>query len=152
MAPTTTRGVTAQFNTFFALLTQEAQLKCFRNVARHLLPGGAFLIEAFIPDIVRYREGLQTIRAVDIGLNQVRLDIAQLDAVQQRIHAQQVVLSSEGVKMFPVSLRFAWPSEMDLMAQLAGMRLRQRWGGWDKSSFTNSSSRHISVYELASAD
>ncbi len=140
------------FNTFFALLTQEAQLKCFRNVSRRLLPNGVFLIEAFFPDIGRYREGGQTVRAIQIDVNQVRLDVARLDAVQQQIHAQQLILSNEGVRVFPVRLRFAWPSELDLMAQLAGMCLRQRWGGWDKSPFTNESGRHISIYELASAD
>lgn len=135
------------FNTFFALLTQEEQVSCFQSVRRHLSPGGAFLIEAFVPNPSRFVDG-QTMRAVHISEDILRFDASQYDPVSQQVVSQHVFLSAEGTRLYPVKLRFAWPSELDLMARLAGLRLRQRWGSWSKEPFTGNSSKHISVYEL----
>lgn len=113
------------FNTFYALLTQEEQLRCMRNVARHLEPQGVFVIEAFVPDLTRYSGG-QSVR-VSLDNNRVQLDAAQLDPVAQHITAQHVMLTEQGISLFPVRLRYVWPAELDLMARLAGLQLRHRW-------------------------
>lgn len=136
------------FNTFFALLELEEQVSCFQNVAAHLTADGAFVLEAFVPDLARFSSGRQTMRVIRMDNDELHFDAALLDPVKQQIISQHVLLSDQGVKVFPVKLRFAWPSELDLMARLAGMRLRERWGGWARQPFTAESGRHISVYEL----
>jgi SAM-dependent methyltransferase len=136
------------FNTFYALLTQEAQLRCFQNVARHLAPRGSFVVEAFVPDLGRF-SGQQTVRATRVGDDEVQLDASQLDPVTQQISSQHVVLTEQGVRLYPVKLRYAWPAEFDLMARLAGLQLRHRWGNWRKEPFAEDSGKHISVFEHA---
>lgn len=133
------------FNTFFALLTQDDQLRCFENVSRRLTPDGVFVIEAFVPDVARSSSG-QTCRTVDVTAQSARLEATRHDPVQQRITSQHIVLTEQGMRLYPVQLRYAWPSELDLMARLAEMQLRERWGGWERAPFTASSPRHISVY------
>ena len=133
------------FNTFFALLSQEAQVRCFQNVARRLAPGGVFLIEAFVPDIARYTGG-QVVNATEVTAERAILDISRHDRARQYVTAQQVVLTDGRVRLFPVQLRYAWPSELDLMARLAGLALRERWGGWHRTPFTAESKQHVSVY------
>jgi SAM-dependent methyltransferase len=136
------------FNTFFGLLSQDEQVRCFENVARHLHPNGVFLIEAFVPDMGRYVDR-QTLRVVDMSDGKMRIDASLLDPLLQQVTSQQFFLSAEEMRLYPVKLRYAWPSELDLMARLAGMRLSQRWGGWEKESFTASSGKHISIYSLS---
>ena len=132
-------------NTFFALLTQEEQLRCFRNVALHLTEQGSFVIEAFVPDMKRFN-GRQVVRVSDMNEHKVQLDVSQLDLVNQQILAQHVVLTEQGIHLYPVKLRYAWPSELDLMARLAGLQLRHRWGDWRKAPSSADSRNHISVY------
>ena len=136
------------FNTFFGLLTQEDQVRCFRNVARHLSPQGSFVIEAFVPDPARL-SARQGVRASNIDDDALRLEAAQIDLATQVITSQTVLLTEEGVRLFPVKIRYAWPSELDLMAQLAGLELRHRWANWRKDEFTARSTGHISVYGWA---
>ncbi len=136
------------FNTFFALLTQEEQTHCFENVARRLTSEGVFVIEAFVPDLTRFL-GNQTTRAIQVTLERVKLDITMLDSVSQRITGQHVHITEQGIKLFPIQLRYAWPSEMDLMARLAGLELKHRWEDWTGRPFTTESQKHISVYERA---
>jgi SAM-dependent methyltransferase len=133
------------FNTFFALLSQEAQVRCFRNVARRLAPGGVFLVEAFVPDVARY-DGGQVNRATEVTTERVVYDVAQHDPARQYVTGQSVVITDGRVRLYPVQLRYAWPSELDLMARLAGLRLRERRGGWQREPF-NGSGKHVSVYE-----
>jgi hypothetical protein len=133
------------FNTFFNLQTQEEQVQCFRCVSQHLAPGGVFLMEVFVPDLCRFT-GHQTVRATTLTEHLVNLEVSQVDPVTQRVTAQHVLLSHEGTRLFPVRLRYAWPSELDLIARLAGLRLRNRWGGWCREPFTASSGLHVSVY------
>jgi SAM-dependent methyltransferase len=137
------------FNTFFALLTQDEQIRCFRNVGRHLSPSGVFAIEAFVPDLTRFH-GRQALRTVDVGVDQVRLDASQLDPVTQLITSQHVVLTEGGIRLYPVKIRYVWPAEMDLMARLAGLQLKHRWESWEKAAFSANSGQHISIYERAS--
>lgn len=136
------------FNTFFGLLTQGDQLRCFRNVARRLAPDGVFVLELFVPDLSRFRGG-QDVRLITQAENEVRFDVSQVDSAQQMIVATHVRIGGDGPHFFPVRLRYAWPSELDLMARLAGLELKQRWGSWDKRPFTAASGIHISVYGRA---
>ena len=133
------------FNTFYALLTQDEQIECFRSVSEHLAPGGVFLMEVFVPDLGRFVNN-QAIRAVNLTEDVIRLAVSQVDPVAQQVTCQYVLLSAEGTSLYPVKLRYAWPSELDLMAKLAGLTLRHRWSSWSKEEFTKESKKHISVY------
>jgi SAM-dependent methyltransferase len=133
------------FNTFFALLSQDDQLRCFANVSAHLEPQGAFVIEAFVPDLGRFDLG-QRVHAMNVEMDSVRIDVARHDPVAQQIVAQHVVFTQSGTRFYPVRLRYCWPSELDLMARLAGLRLESRWGGWLKEPFGADSGKHVSVY------
>jgi SAM-dependent methyltransferase len=134
------------FNTFYALLTQEEQVRCFKNVARHLAPEGVFVIEAFVPDMTRFTGG-QVMRAIRIGENELQIDVSQIEFDKQLITSQHVLLTEQGTHFYPVKIRYIWPSEMDLMARLSHLQLRERWSNWDMSEFTALSGKHISVYE-----
>ncbi|MFL6274821.1 MAG: class I SAM-dependent DNA methyltransferase [Blastocatellia bacterium] len=134
------------FNTLFALLTQEEQARCFRNVAAHMTEDGRFVVEAFVPDVARFRNG-QSVRAYTVTNDRVSLQVAQHDAVRQRLMTQYIVFTEQGMKLYPVEVRYAWPSELDLMAELAGLKLRHRWGNWKREEFNSNSEKHISVYE-----
>ena len=134
------------FNTFFVLLSQEEQADCFAGVAAHLSPGGFFLIEAFVPDLSRF-DGAQRVQLQTLTADRVRLGVSIHDSVNQRIHGQQIELSEGGIEMIPIDMRYAWPGELDLMARLAGLRLRERWGGWRREPFTVASTSHVSLYE-----
>jgi SAM-dependent methyltransferase len=137
------------FNTFYALLTQDEQIRCFQNVARHLnrsQNGGVFVVEAFVPDLARYNRQ-QVISAINISTDKVRLDATRLDPLTQQITSQHIHISEQGIRLYPVKLRYAWPAEIDLMARLAGLRLCDRWASWERTPFTAHSDKHISVYE-----
>lgn len=138
------------FNTLFMLLTQEEQLRCFRNAAARLAPGGVFVVEVFVPDLTRY-EGGQAVKTTLIEDNQVILEVAKHDAARQHVTSQRVIIGGAGggVRLYPIQIRYAWPAELDLMARLAGLTLRARWGGWRREPFDSQSTKHISVYERA---
>lgn len=134
------------FNTFFGLLTQREQISCFKCVARALKPNGKFLIEAFVPDLGRFDRG-QTIRTSDVSTDQVRIECSKHDLATQTVLSQIVTILEDGIKLYPVNIRYAWPSEIDLMAEMAELKLVARWGGWSKQPFTSSSHFHVSIYE-----
>jgi hypothetical protein len=134
------------FNTFFLLLSQSEQVRCFRNVARRLSKDGVFLLEAFVPDMTRF-DGGQNVSATTVTAESVRLDVSEHDAIEQRVNSHHLFITEGGIKLYPIQIRYAWPSELDLMAELAGLRLRWRWSGWQRESFTEKSQKHISVYE-----
>lgn len=132
------------YNTIFNLLTQDDQVRCFENAARHLINDGVFVVEAGVP-----RAWLRDRTFVDVehvGSSEVILDVNRYDAVTQILDENHVRLSTSGVRMGPISCRIASPSELDLMARIAGLRLLDRWGGWRGEPFTADSARHISVY------
>ncbi len=144
--PGSFRLVYLVFNTLFNLLTQDDQVRCFANVAARLEPGGVFVVEAFVPAwLHRLRDG-QYVDAEAVELRSVTLDVGRHDPVAQRLEESHVRLSPEGVQVAPVVCRYAWPSELDLMARMAGLRLRERWGGWDRAPFTAESRNCVSVY------
>ena len=135
------------FNTFFNLQTQEQQVQCFENVKDHLAPDGVFLMEAFVPDLCRFTNN-QTVCAIRLTDQLVSTEVSQFDPVAQQVTTKHVLLSEDGIRLFPVRLRYAWPSDLDLMAQIAGLSLRHRWGSWTKQEFTKESGKHISVYGI----
>jgi SAM-dependent methyltransferase len=134
------------FNTFYALLTQEEQVRCFQNVARHLTADGVFVIEAFVPDLTRFTGG-QAMRVIQMGQHEAQLDVSLIELGRQVITSQHMFINEHGTRFYPVKIRYVWPTEMDLMAQLSQLRLRERWSDWRKSRFTDESRKHISVYE-----
>ena len=136
------------FNTLFQATSQQAQVRCFRSVAAHLADGGVFLVEAFVPDPTRFTRN-QNISAGRVESDLVSIDISHHDPVNQFVRSQHVFLTESGIELYPVQVRYSWPSELDLMAQLAGMRLRERWSNWDGSPFIASSEFHISIYQKA---
>jgi SAM-dependent methyltransferase len=136
------------FNTIFALLTQEDQVRCFANVARRLSAKGVFVVQAFVPDPTRFDRGQRT-ETFDLTSNAVRIDASMHESAEQRVTSRHLFISEKGTELYPVELRYIWPSEMDLMARLAGLRLRDRFGGWHREPFTSESYGHVSVYERA---
>lgn len=136
------------FNTFFALTSQDIQVRCFKNVASALHSDGCFVLEVFVPDQTRWSQH-QRVGVDVVGVDSLTLEASRHDPVNQRVEAQQVVFSQVGVRLYPVYLRYAWPAELDLMAELAGLRLRGRWGSWARDPFTSDSKSHVSVYEPA---
>jgi SAM-dependent methyltransferase len=136
------------FNTLFNLTSQDDQVRCFHNVARHLTTRGVFVVEAFVPNIAGFVDG-QAVRAVHVTTDSATFEASVHDPVAQTVQYQYIVITQDGVRLYPVPMRYAWPSELDLMARLAGLELRERWGGWDRSPFTASSLGHVSVYERA---
>lgn len=133
------------FNTFFALLGQEDQVRCMRNVAKHLTDDGVFVLEAFVPDLGRFDRG-QRVDTTHVGVDEVKLDVSMHDPIGQRVDSLHLLLSPDGTRTYPVAIRYAWPSELDLMARLAGLRLRERWAGWHREPYTGEG-KHVSVYE-----
>jgi SAM-dependent methyltransferase len=144
--PGTYRLIFVVWNTLFNLLTQDDQVRCFANVAAHLTTDGVFVVEAFVPAFLYRLRHQQYVEAEAIEVDEVRLDVLRHDAATQRLEESHVSLSRVGVRLNPVVQRYAWPSELDLMARLAGLRLQGRWGGWDREPFTSTSSVHVSVY------
>ena len=136
------------FNTLFALTSQEEQLRCFANVAEHLTDDGVFVVEAFVPDVTRFQRHQNT-EVTNVEVDRVLMTYSRTDPAMQTVTSQHVFISEKGTKMVPVAIRYIWPSEMDLMAKLAGMELRERYGSWTRDPFTSSSLGHISVYGRA---
>jgi SAM-dependent methyltransferase len=136
------------FNTFFALTTQEAQVRCFQASAQHLRDDGVFVLENFVPDLGRFDRGQRT-DTISVSVDEVRIDAAVHDTVNQRCHVQHVLIEEKGIRLYPVQLRYVWPSELNLMARLAGLELRNRYGGWKNEPFSSASARHVSVYARA---
>lgn len=135
------------FNTLFELGSQDDQVRCFQGVARRLVAGGVFVVEAIAPDpSVDPDVGLAVVGAYEDG---VRFQATRHDPLAQVVRGQTVTLTPGGVELWPWSIRYATVPELDLMARLAGLRLRERYAGWSGEPFSEASFRHVSVYELA---
>jgi len=132
------------FNTILNLTTQAAQVACFRNVAAHLEPGGCFVIEVGVPGLQLLPPG-ETIRAFHVS--ETRWGFDEYDVAIQGLTSHHFEIVEGRVERLSVPFRYAWPSELDLMAQLAGMRLRERWSGWKREPYTSDSRKHVSVWE-----
>ena len=136
------------FNTIFNLTTQDAQRRCFQNAAQHLTEKGVFVIETVVPDLSVFTDG-QAIRGQRVSKAEAGFEILIHDAVAQTVDCQRIRVTETGTRLVPHFFRYVWPSELDLMAQLAGLELRERWGWWDGSPFTAESTSHVSVYGRA---
>jgi SAM-dependent methyltransferase len=132
------------FNTILNLTTQAAQVACFRNVAAHLEPGGCFLIEVGVPDLQRLPPG-ETMRV--FHASETRWGFDEYDVANQGLISHHLELVDGRLERVSIPFRYAWPSELDLMAQLAGMTLRERWEGWKREPFTSESTKHVSIWE-----
>ena len=132
------------FNTIMNLTTQDEQVACFQNAAAHLEPGGCFVIEVGVPQLRRLPPG-ETVRA--FTLTPTHLGFDEYDLVSQGLISHHYRVEDGRLEVSSLPLRYVWPSELDLMARLAGMTLRERWGGWRREPFTGDSIRHVSVWE-----
>jgi len=135
------------FNTITNLTTQDEQVDCFRNVARHLEPGGCFVIEVGVPDLRRLPPG-ETARVFATDGAYVGFD-EYTDLPGQILYSHHWTIVGERAEVFSAPYRYVWPSELDLMARIAGMTLRERWSGWAREPFTGDSTSHVSVWETA---
>ena len=133
------------FNTFFALTSQPEQIRCLGNVAARLSDGGAFVLDVFVPDLTRFHHG-QAVMANRVRSDIVLLDVSRHDPVTQTVQSSHVLLDGSGVRLYPVTIRYAWPAELDAMALAAGLVLADRFGDYDRRPFDASSTRHVSVY------
>jgi SAM-dependent methyltransferase len=131
------------FNTISNLTTQAQQVACFCNVAAHLEPGGAFVIEVGVPDLQRLPPG-ETVRPFHVSAD--RLGFDEYDLANQGLISHHLQIVDGRAIRNSVPFRYAWPAEFDLMAQLAGMALRERWSGWGREPYTSESRKHISVW------
>ena len=126
------------------LTTQDAQVACFENAARHLGPHGVFVIEVMVPDLRRLPPGE---RYVPFDVSETHVGIDEYDVANQGLISHHLSPVDDRWEIVSVPFRSVWPSELDLMARLAGMTLRERWSGWKRESFTNKSTKHVSVWE-----
>jgi len=132
------------FNTILNLTTQAAQVACFRNAAAHLEPGGCFVIEVGVPGLQRLPPG-ETFQAFDVSETPWGID--EYDIATQALTSHHLEIIDGKAERNSVPFRYAWPSELDLMAELAGMKLRERWSGWKREPVTSDSRKHVSVWE-----
>ncbi|HUK94378.1 MAG TPA: class I SAM-dependent methyltransferase [Gaiellaceae bacterium] len=132
------------FNTIMNLRTQELQVACFRNVAAHLEAGGCFVVEVMVPELRRLPAG-ETMCVFDASEEHWGFD--EYDVANQSLVSHHFSVVDGRIERFSLPVRYVWPAELDLMAELAGMRLRERWSGWKREPFTSESRQHVSVWE-----
>ena len=131
------------FNTIMNVTAQAQQVACFRNAAAHLAPGGHFVVEVIVPDLRRLPPG-ETIRA--FHLSETHWGIDEYDVTQQRLVSHHVEVVDGRLERFAIPCRYVWPAELDLMAEIAGLQLRERWAGWGQEPFTSESRAHVSLW------
>jgi SAM-dependent methyltransferase len=136
------------FNTIHNLTSQEAQVACFQNAAAHLEPGGFFLIEVGVPPLQRLSKG-ETLLAFD--RSDTHWGIDEFDVVTQNFTSHHVRMRGQRLERLSIPFRYVWPAELDLMARLAGLRLKERWSGWQREPFTRLSDSHVSVWQKQAA-
>jgi SAM-dependent methyltransferase len=134
-------------NTIMNLTTQGAQVECFRNAAGHLEPGGCFVIEVIVPELQRLPPG-ETVRAFTVTPRHLGFD--EYDIAAQGIISHHYWVDNGELETFSAPFRYVWPAELDLMARLAGMTLRERWSDWNREPFTSDGMSHISVWQKSS--
>jgi SAM-dependent methyltransferase len=134
------------YNTIMNLTTQAAQVRCFRNVARHLEPGGRFVVEVMVPALRRLPPG-ECFVVFDGSDHHWGVD--EYDVANQGLISHHFDVRGDEARVSSGPFRYVWPSELDLMAELAGLELRARWSGWDRRPFTSESRGHVSVWEKA---
>ncbi len=135
-------------NTIMNLTTQDEQVACFQNVAAHLEPGGCFVIEVLVPGLRRLPPG-EVFQPFDVSPTHLGFD--EYDVARQGLVSHHYWIDEGRVEVLSPPFRYVWPSELDLMARLAGMSLRERWGGWTREAFTSESAKHVSVWEKSAS-
>ncbi|MGE5827720.1 MAG: class I SAM-dependent DNA methyltransferase [Micromonosporaceae bacterium] len=147
MTSTTSPGefdlVYVVYNSISNLLTQTEQVACFRNAARHLRPGGHFVVELWVPDLRRLPPGTL---AQPFHVSEQRVGLDTYDLLRQQVVSHHYWVEDGKAAVFRSTHRYAWPSELDLMAELAGLRLVERWADWGRAEFTDDSQSHVSVW------
>jgi SAM-dependent methyltransferase len=133
-------------NTIMNLTTQDEQVACFRNVAAHLKPGGSFVIEVMVPELQRLPPG-ETIHAFTV--TPTHLGFEEYDVATQIAVSHHYWVVDGKLETLSAPFRYVWPSELDLMARLAGLTFRERWSNWNREPFTKESREHISVWQMA---
>jgi SAM-dependent methyltransferase len=134
------------FNTLGNLTTQAAQAACFRNVAAHLEPGGYFVVEIGVPELQQLPPG-DTMRV--FHASETHWGIDEYDVANQGLVSHHFTRTDGGLfELASIPFRYVWPAELDLMAEPAGMKLRERWSGWRREPFTSESGKHVSVWQL----
>jgi SAM-dependent methyltransferase len=131
-------------NTIMNLTTQDEQVACFENVSAHLEPGGCFVIEVLVPGLRRLPPGE---RFQPFAVSPTHLGFDEYDVARQGLISHHYWIEEGGIEVLSPPFRYVWPSELDLMARLAGMSLRERWAGWAQEPFTSESEKHVSVWE-----
>jgi SAM-dependent methyltransferase len=131
-------------NTIMNLTTQEEQVACFRNVAAHLEAGGCFVVEVMVPRLRRLPPG-ERFQPFDVSPGHLGFD--EYDVARQGLVSHHYWMECDRVEVLSPPFRYVWPSELDLMAQLAGMTLRERWADWHRRPFTSESDKHVSAWE-----
>jgi SAM-dependent methyltransferase len=132
------------YNTITNLITQDEQAECFRNAAAHLEPGGCFVIEVVVPELQRLPPG-ETVRAFEVTPTHLGFD--EIDVATQSSVSHHYFVVDGRLEVFSAPYRYVWPSELDLMARLAGLTLRERWSDWGRQPFTSDSRKHVSVWQ-----
>jgi SAM-dependent methyltransferase len=132
------------FNTIMNLTTQDGQVACFQNVAAQLEPGGCFVIEVMVPALQRLPPG-ETVRPFTVTPTHLGFD--EYDVASQGLISHHYTVVDDKLELVSMPFRYVWPSELDLMARMAGMTLRERWSGWNREPFTSDSTGHVSVWE-----
>ncbi|HUH14534.1 MAG TPA: class I SAM-dependent methyltransferase [Gaiellaceae bacterium] len=135
-------------NTIMNLTTQDEQVACFQNAAAHLEPGGCFVIEVLVPGLRRLPPG-ERFQPFDVSPTHLGFD--EYDVARQGLVSHHYWLAEGEVEVLSPPFRYVWPSELDLMARLAGMSLRERWSDWSRAPFTSESTEHVSVWEKTSS-
>ncbi|MCZ7435513.1 class I SAM-dependent methyltransferase [Micromonospora sp. WMMC241] len=135
------------FNTLFNLVDAERQADCFRNVARVLAPGGAFVIETYVPDPANFDRDEQ-VQVREVTEDSATIRMHRYDRAAQTFVRQTITFDADGVHLHPFAMRYAWPEQIDEMAERAGLRLTERYADWDRTPFDTESRAHISVYRL----
>jgi len=139
----------APFNALFCALTQEEQLRAIQLAAQHLTPAGTFVVETDLPALARSGESGRSLGTGGVERDRVFVEASTHDIATQRIRTQTIIVSEQGIQMFPLMMRYMWPSELDLMGRLAGLRLEHRYGGWDRNPYDRSTVRQVSVFRPA---
>ena len=132
------------YNTINNLTTQDAQVDCFVNAAAHLRPGGCFVVEVGVPELRLLPPG-QT--AVPFRISDRGWAFDTYDTATQAFSSNYVTIVDGRAEHRAIPFRYVWPAELDLMARLAGLRLRERWEDWKRTPFTGESRQHVSVWE-----
>jgi SAM-dependent methyltransferase len=134
------------FNTFFALLTQEDQLRCVEGVSAILSSNGVFVLELFVPDLTRFSK-YQPALVGNVREDVVHIEASRHDPLTQRVTSRLIRIFDGRLRTYPIDIRYAWPSELALMARIAGLELKERWSSWDRQPFGAGASTHVSVYQ-----